>query len=983
MSQYPFGYGQWPPPPPSLAQSHPQEPQNHTPYRDYRNSFDNAYVQQSQASFNMNANQIPGLGVPSPTPIQHGGHFGPSPTSWSAPIPPPAITPSHFPVATPQPRSHHAYNPPPLPVYQEPAVTPQSTLVRETASKASQAMDITPPIDEDPLEEGELGFDDLYEPSEDIVTSKPPARPLVVSASSSTGEDDQGNAFYDEEPGEIRSNASKSPPASLFSNSQGLTTSQARPGLTGRQRSGSYSPYLSPREIHHEDTSADEREIVTIGPASNNDVLSARDGVPATDVKGSNESVINVKSDGVVERGNINPVRSFLDVKKEAQKSILRLFTHGVRFQTFLDEGFDEILVKSLFTDLGLNSSTTSHHNPEASKETNHDANKGATNATQMQMQATGSRAENKQEERKDRIARLLAEKASKAAAAKSPQLSEPVSKPAAEMARSDKNRLLQQKLEALQARRTAPSNGVVASPRLHGAQMSSTAKTLFVDSPAQAAAADSPNASSSAQAFPSNLTSQPPGPPRKRPVAADFVDYATKRPFGQARQQSSLVIDVTDESDGDVEMDIESPGDAAASLHQRPGPSIRDFPPLSELAQRQYASSASSVPTPPNGNALRWGKPQDGEYERKMREIEDMRRRIAAAEAKKANTTNEVRSPQRKAALSGQGSTPEITSRRRESAEDSFISHSSSPQSPQPTISARLSKTSDVRATTAVSRMGRRERLASFQIPKVEAALQEKMAKKQLFQEKLEQLDQEIERYRAEKVRLVEEMTSLEQESSSSSQEPPNAPSGGSNHLASPAMHSLAATVDEEDGDPRQNVAMGLDPQSASSVANSDLAESDVDGGAIIYERGEITQAGREHQENDHQAREKHAVTETPASTMDVDTVNDSTEEGEVSGNEDTAENSSIADHLHDREDGEVDGVYGALAPGDSSQIPPVSPAVQSLDDGQQRQGDATKEASPDEQQIPALISDVQAGIDTPTEGQVVPREVFAGFPG
>ena len=110
----------------------------------------------------------------------------------------------------------------------------------------------------------------------------------------------------------------------------------------------------------------------------------------------------------------------------------------------------------------------------------------------------------------------------------------------------------------------------------------------------------------------------------RKRPKAADFVDYSeTVGPVKRLHvpQQPRVVIDVSDESDdGDMEMDIDSQQDGASthrsnSPRQDRGRMIREFPPLTDTTKNKFSSSASSA----NSAA------KNAELARKEKEIEKM----------------------------------------------------------------------------------------------------------------------------------------------------------------------------------------------------------------------------------------------------------------------------------------------------------------------------------------------------------------------
>jgi hypothetical protein len=147
------------------------------------------------------------------------------------------------------------------------------------------------------------------------------------------------------------------------------------------------------------------------------------------------------------------------EAKKEAQKAILRLLPHGVKYQTYIEEGFDEKTIRGLFTELNLvpgRASPPRAQPPPAEKQA---VRKDVGPVGAGSAAATSE----KTEERKDRIARLLAAQAAKSASvesAKSPeapnQPTAPTTAPAPAKTRAEKELLLQQKMEALKKSREA-----------------------------------------------------------------------------------------------------------------------------------------------------------------------------------------------------------------------------------------------------------------------------------------------------------------------------------------------------------------------------------------------------------------------------------------------------------------------------------------------------------------------------------------------
>lgn len=378
--------------------------------------------------------------------------------------------------------------------------------------------------------------------------------------------------------------------------------------------------------------------------------------------------------------------RSLDEARKEAQKAILRLWPLGVKYQHYIEEGFDETVVKSLFEALHLDINTGRPTDSQPrdivapalpSKPQGQVTPKSNSPPADKQIptQQPKPSTMDKSEERKDRIARLLAAKAAKPAPSQAvpPAAATPSANSApagAPKTKKEKELLLRQKMEALRKSReartqksTSENNSSTLKPSSDGVPVSAAAQpgpSRPTSTPIEGAQSDasgsslakdvssggSPQEPSSIPGlFPSALRpAEPPTTHRKRPVAMDFIDYpsttgSVKRPFGQERNISSLVIDVSDASDEDmdIDMDEDSPTEPSSGFQRaadgsvRRALSMRDFPPLTDTSKRQYSSPAPSSNTPPANVA--GGKKRESELEKA---IQDMRRKIAEAEAKR-----------------------------------------------------------------------------------------------------------------------------------------------------------------------------------------------------------------------------------------------------------------------------------------------------------------------------------------------------------
>ncbi|EFX01889.1 hypothetical protein CMQ_4960 [Grosmannia clavigera kw1407] len=632
------------------------------------------------------------------------------------------------------------------------------------------------------------------------VTGQPPSRDASVI-------DPQEDAFYDEDEDEERGGAvvighgpTGSDAADADDEYMGFSDSDQRSPVQEQHRAQSYSPHLSPQETRSgRPAPLQDGEGTKINPLKTLDektMETVRLGALGSEADGlakeDSQKLVAEHASPV----NTAPFASIDDAKKEAQKAILRLIPYGVNYQTFIDEGFDEKTIKSLFAELGLKSAQM----PEA--ETSQPSPKPASVAESQRSNSDTNGP--KLEERKDRIARLLALRASKPSAGTPPAVSTsneaaapPVEKAKLEKTRSDKARLLQQKLDALKRAQAAShaqsSGGPPQIPTLselppNGSVLVTPSSSALPQRPGPKTQA-SPAVRQQSVVLPASTipsvvasgsgTPQAAGGSRKRPVAADLNDFSTlpsnplKRPFGQMRQDSSLIIDVSDDSDSssDVEMEMDSPTDEHPSKalqggRARAGNSVRDFPPLSEtpFQPRPFGRLPTSMRTPPSGPAATRAK--DDEYARKMRQIEEMKRKIAEAEAKKARGSPSGSQTPR----TGDSTPPEVDASAAKTPIRRAVSSSGIPQSAAPglveAVSARLPKPSDNTFVAAdAARRALRTRIASQQLPRVEATLKEKMFKLKLLQDKVAALQKEIDVGMAEKMRLAETMVELDKE--------------------------------------------------------------------------------------------------------------------------------------------------------------------------------------------------------------------------
>ncbi|KAJ4386500.1 hypothetical protein N0V93_009397 [Gnomoniopsis smithogilvyi] len=710
MSGYPYGYpyqGQPPPPqqypsyppygafpplqngfgatPPQSQQQQPQQQQHYAPPA-------TSYHANAQSAYDYNASSIPGLGTPSGGPPfsapynsawTQGGFgtvAGQVPYPAYASTAPASSTPaSTMPITYPYPQAQAPE--PQVPSRATPTYASQSRKQSDAApkpqSKARPAVQSkSQDSNDEAQEEGEIDdgyFDDLYDDASKAASVTNETLPVAEKSSADPGDDslDQEPNFYDTDMEDVSAMQKPSDPIN-GEEPEVILKSQGQPD---RDRSRSYSPHLSPTENESNIHSNTPTYAQQSSPAEVADSSSKSTPSNANQVK--NGATVEAHDPAVTSPvTGSTPVKTFASVfeaSNEAKKAILRLLPHGVKYQTYIDEGFDAKLIKDLFTQLNLPTDSTTSGLPE---KTATDQDRGVQpTSTQSPQQTQTDSVDKKQEARKDKIARLMAEKKAKLAAASNTTgaAAEPrgVEKPATVTAvstppaktpitRAEKDRLLQQKVEALrnkarEAKKLAQKSAPTQTPKPDTALKPTTPQAPAMTTQLTVAphsASGTPISSASQSAAPSPVVSVGPSLPRapqinqrKRPVAADFMDYPplpVKRPSLANRQNSSLVISISDDEDeddddDDVEMEVDSATeDSPAPLPQvlthtkRGGPSIRDFPPLSNI------KTPRQVHSPVNGLSVSGTKNPNVDLETKERAILEMQRKIKELEAKK-----------------------------------------------------------------------------------------------------------------------------------------------------------------------------------------------------------------------------------------------------------------------------------------------------------------------------------------------------------
>jgi hypothetical protein len=614
------------------------------------------------------------------------------------------------------------------------------------------------------MEEGELSegqFEDLYEPvdppakSQNVAVAPNNVPSVPVESQPTSAVDTPSGGFYSNEEEDAGSQGQPVTGGGAVAGGPASNVDTTQEPAAARERSGSYSPYLSPREIHNASIDNDDHSLQSTNgtrtkagrveangrghlkgpglsqPANNGAQALHRPKSPTS----HNHTQHNHPNNNSPNESSASDFKSLAEARKEAQKAILKLWPHGVRSEHYITEGIDEKVVKSLFTALHLDFSTGKPMPPDTTSPSQQVQSseplsavpagpkspvaERKTLASPQSSTTKPSKDEkmDKSEERKDRIARLLALKAAKgpstapaavtapaqpavsavlpatsqlateAHVSKSyitaastlasaqhpdttqasvvtvvnPTLTAPSSATSTPTGAKPKTktkeeieRLLRQKMEALQKSRElnarkAGSDSVPSSTKAGATETVTLQPTTAVSvNPATRNAFPQEHAVRDKGPVPAPVLSLAPQAlqtvnVRKRPVASDFVDYpaadSLKRPFGQKRQNTSLVIDVSDGSDDeemDMDMDMDSPDEAPLPIPRsntpgRKGPSLAEFPPLRDLSRRNVSSPAPSASTTPGPMSTK-----DRELLAKERAIQEMKRKIAELEAQK-----------------------------------------------------------------------------------------------------------------------------------------------------------------------------------------------------------------------------------------------------------------------------------------------------------------------------------------------------------
>ncbi|KIL89630.1 hypothetical protein FAVG1_07210 [Fusarium avenaceum] len=603
----------------------------------------------------------------------------------------------------------------------------------------------------------------------------------------------------------------------------------------GRDRSGSYSPYLSPREMQSNEISHAQSPPGGIDPPTEEAAVLAKSIYPSDSNDSSSRKIMKRDADAI-----------FSESKRKAQEAILRLWPLNIRYHNFVEEGIDRSLLDELFTELGLGLETTiaSQEQPDTSTvSTSAAALSNARNAAVPSASSdiaivptkTTDQAKDKAEERKDRIARLLAAKGSKTTPVEADEnkSATPVSiltsntKPEKTAAQSEKSKLIQRKMEALMKAREANAKATPQVPTSQEPQLSQPAPENSRSPSLPPAVSTSVNEQQDTALENADPAAAPPIPglflsssapsptpnQRKRPVAADLNENSTpasqKRPFGQTRESRPFLIDVSDDED-DAEMDIDPPELHSFATQRDPTPgsrtaSFREYPTLSDSASRHAVSSPKTVGTPTSS--------ANGMYnlESMNKKIEEMKRRIAEAEARKKakqsgnNSPLPQSEPQSKEG-SVDASVPSPLATRAVSTTATEVQNGSASNASQPSSPYLGAKLPKIRGQPQLARPSLRARVASERLPILEARLRKQAEQLKHYESEVARIKLEMENSLAEEERLRKDAIQIEPAAQMEDESEPDTVQRKTSDLESPVNtsprepvpdHTLNASTD------------------------------------------------------------------------------------------------------------------------------------------------------------------------------------------
>lgn len=543
-----------------------------------------------------------------------------------------------------------------------------------------------------------------------------------------------------------------------------------------------------------------------------------------------------VQNSAPVQAGVHNDTVTFQSVgeaRKKAEGAILNLWSYDIRFPAYLEEGVDEKLVGELFDELRLSKTASKTVSAASAQSPSTSVTSAPTTAFPVNSsQSNGQVPAQISTPEKPEQAVTIGAVPTSSATTQQPKTSAAVEKEKTMQAKMDalrKSRAERAQKNAAKSATTpttsvpsplaqAKAVPISAFPTSVLTPTSSTDKTAEKNKvgstdtnnstqvPALTVATQFPKPNAppptiqqvsqkipglflaSATPTPPSLPqpampNPPPNGQRKRPVAADFDGPSTsttpfKRPFGQSRtEQQPFVICVSedeDESDEDVEMELESQADADSPVQparklsdQKALPTASSFLPPKPFTPPPI-SSMSTMPTLQTSI-----KPHPEDLRRKESEIEQLKRKIAEAEMRKANKrsgsgaqtpiNNAIGSSSKIGIVTNKVDSSIEIQKAAKAAEDKLQSDAAQ--------AAELQKAAELRRQEAETKRLRRERVANA-IPRVDAEALQNQAKLEELRLETARIEAAIQKNLQDKQKLVEEMERLGQETDQQLQE-------------------------------------------------------------------------------------------------------------------------------------------------------------------------------------------------------------------
>lgn len=286
------------------------------------------------------------------------------------------------------------------------------------------------------------------------------------------------------------------------------------------------------------------------------------------------------------------------------------------------------------------------------------------------------------------------------------------------------------------------------------------------------------------------------PSSQRKRPVAADFDDplpalNTFKRPFGYSPHNDgrpSLVIDLSDDEDEDVAMDLDSQADRDSPVHSvrkmsDPRPSSTHNIPTNLPNRKPFTPpNTSATATPLTSQAAKTSLGRPDVLIRKESEIEELKKKIAEAEARKrARKTPSGTLTPRASESNGSDArdTPDGSLGSKVAASIKMqnliaIADNKATLEQQKLADAQaaeIEKAAELKRNEVEQKRLRREKIAS-DLPLVEAEVLQNQTKLEQLRAEMAKIEAAVQKSLEDKQRLAEEMARLGQEAEDQLQE-------------------------------------------------------------------------------------------------------------------------------------------------------------------------------------------------------------------